>query len=123
MTVSATRADGSCEVTVDDTGPGIPDEHLPFVFERFYRVDSARSRGDGGTGIGLTIVRSVVEAHGGHIWAERRREGGSRFRFELPFDGPEPAADPTDRVDRIGRPAPPVPRPAPVRTPVAMEAP
>jgi signal transduction histidine kinase len=122
VTVSASRVNGSCEVTVDDTGPGIPEEHLPFVFERFYRVDSARSRGDGGTGIGLTIVRSVVEAHGGHIWAERREEGGSRFRFELPFDGPEPAEERTDRTDRITRPTPPAPRRAPDRTPVAMEA-
>ncbi len=122
VTVSAARVNALCEVTVDDTGPGIPEEHLPFVFERFYRVDSARSRGDGGTGIGLTIVRSVVEAHGGHIWAERREEGGSRFRFELPFDGPAPAEARTDRTDRITRPTPPAPRRAPDRTPVAMEA-
>ena len=121
VTVSAARQNDLCEVTVDDTGPGIPDEHLPFVFERFYRVDSARSRGDGGTGIGLTIVRSVVEAHGGHIWVERRPEGGTRFRFELPVEGPETQEERSDRPERAGRPAAP-PRPASRRTPVALEA-
>jgi signal transduction histidine kinase len=84
VTVRATRGDGSCEVSVEDTGPGIPPEHLPLVFERFYRVDPSRSREDGGTGIGLAIARSVVEAHGGRIWAESRVGVGSRFRFLLP---------------------------------------
>jgi signal transduction histidine kinase len=97
VTVSAGLAGDSCEVIVDDTGPGIPDEHLPFVFERFYRVDSSRSRADGGTGIGLTIVRTLVEAHGGHISAERREDGGSRFRFVLPVERPEAATPPTGR--------------------------
>jgi signal transduction histidine kinase len=85
--VRAVRDNGSCEVTVQDTGPGIPEEHLPLVFERFYRVDPSRSRDDGGTGIGLAIARSVVEAHGGRIWAESGARG-STFRFVLPVDGP-----------------------------------
>jgi signal transduction histidine kinase len=84
VTVSANRVNGRCEVRVADTGPGIPPEHLPFVFERFYRVDTSRSRGDGGTGIGLAIARSVVEAHGGRIWAESEVGKGSVFTFELP---------------------------------------
>jgi signal transduction histidine kinase len=88
VTVSAVRENGSCEVSVEDTGPGIPAEHLPLVFERFYRVDPSRSRDDGGTGIGLAIARSVVEAHGGRIWAESALGAGSTFRFVLPIDGP-----------------------------------
>ena len=84
VTVSAHRHDGSVEVQVADTGVGIPPEHLPRLFERFYRADPARSREDGGTGIGLAIARSVVEAHGGHIRAESRLGKGSVFTFDLP---------------------------------------
>lgn len=84
VTVSAQRHDGSVEVQVADTGVGIPPEHLPRLFERFYRADPARSREDGGTGIGLAIARSVVEAHGGHIRAESRLGKGSVFTFDLP---------------------------------------
>jgi len=93
VTVSATRGNGSCQVSVQDTGPGIPPEHLPLVFERFYRVDPSRSRDDGGTGIGLAIARSVVEAHGGRIWAESGDAGGSTFRFVLPIGGPAGRAE------------------------------
>jgi signal transduction histidine kinase len=85
--VRAALANGWCEVSVEDTGPGIPREHLPLVFERFYRVDPSRSREDGGTGIGLAIARSIVEAHGGKIWAESAGGGGSTFRFVLPTAG------------------------------------
>ena len=85
VVISAGVAGGRCEIRVVDTGPGIPPEHLPFLFERFYRVDSARSRGDGGTGIGLAIARSVVEAHGGRIWAESEVGRGSVFTFEVPL--------------------------------------
>jgi signal transduction histidine kinase len=84
VTVSAYRHNGAVEVRVTDTGVGIPPEHLPRLFERFYRADPARSRGDGGTGIGLAIARSVVEAHGGHIRAESELGKGSVFRFDLP---------------------------------------
>jgi signal transduction histidine kinase len=84
VTVEAHRADAGCEVAVIDTGPGIAPEHLPRLFERFYRADAARSRGDGGTGIGLAIARSVVEAHGGRIRAESRVGLGSVFTFDLP---------------------------------------
>jgi signal transduction histidine kinase len=84
VTVEAHRINGSCEIAVIDTGQGIAPEHLPRLFERFYRADAARSRGDGGTGIGLAIARSVVEAHGGHIRAESRVGRGSVFTFDLP---------------------------------------
>jgi signal transduction histidine kinase len=84
VTVSAQQQNGSVEVRVADTGVGIPPEHLPRLFERFYRADPARSREDGGTGIGLAIARSVVEAHGGHIRAESELGGGSVFTFDLP---------------------------------------
>lgn len=84
ITVRAVRENGGYAVTVEDTGPGIPKEHIPLVFERFYRVDPSRSRDDGGTGLGLAIARSVVEAHGGRIWAESDDERGARFTFVLP---------------------------------------
>jgi signal transduction histidine kinase len=84
VTVSAHRHNGSVEVAVSDTGVGIGPEHLPRLFERFYRVDPARSREDGGTGIGLAIARSVVEAHGGHIYAQSELGKGSIFTFDLP---------------------------------------
>jgi len=84
VTVTASAHNGSIDVAVVDTGPGIAAEHLPRVFERFYRVDASRSRDDGGTGIGLAIARSVVEAHGGRIWAESEPGKGSTFTFELP---------------------------------------
>jgi signal transduction histidine kinase len=84
VTVSAERHDSSVEVRVADTGVGISPEHLPRLFERFYRADPARSRDDGGTGIGLAIARSVVEAHGGHITAESEPGAGAAFTFDLP---------------------------------------
>jgi signal transduction histidine kinase len=84
VTIAAHRHNGSVEVSVADTGVGIPPEHLPRLFERFYRVDSARARDEGGTGIGLAIARSVVEAHGGHIKAESELGKGSVFTFDLP---------------------------------------
>jgi signal transduction histidine kinase len=82
--ITARLEDDRVQVTVADTGVGIPQEHLPRLFERFYRVDPARSRDDGGTGIGLAIARSVVEAHGGRIVAESIPGHGSTFTFDLP---------------------------------------
>src|SRR6478736_4093274 len=88
------RPDGErVEVSVTDTGVGIQPEHLPRVFERFYRVDPARSRDDGGTGIGLAIARSIVEAHGGRIVAKSDPGHGSAFTFDLPAVEAAVAAD------------------------------
>ena len=75
-------------VTVSDTGSGIPEEHLPNIFERFYRADRARTRTGGGSGIGLAVVKQLVEAHGGRVWAESQPEEGTAFRFVLPAAGP-----------------------------------
>lgn len=71
-------------LTVEDNGIGIPEEDLPFIFERFYRTDKSRSRRTGGAGIGLTIARAIVQAHGGNITAESSKEQGSRFIIILP---------------------------------------
>ena len=70
---------------VRDFGPGIASEHLPRIFERFYRVEKARSRATGGTGLGLSIARYLVEQHGGRIWAESSLGQGSTFMFTLPI--------------------------------------
>jgi histidine kinase len=88
VTIIASRADGEAQISVHDTGIGIPPEHLPHIFDRFYRVDKSRSRrAGGGSGIGLTIARALVEAHGGRIWAESPGEGqGSTFTFTLPTE-------------------------------------
>ena len=72
-------------VAIRDTGIGIAPEHLPHLFERFYRVDKSRSRASGGSGIGLTIARHMVYAHGGDLYAESPGPGlGSTFYFTLP---------------------------------------
>ena len=86
--IVAQQHNGSIEVRVADTGVGIPPEALPRLFERFYRVDPARARDGGGTGIGLAIARSVVEAHGGTIRAESLPGKGSTFTFDLPIASP-----------------------------------
>jgi two-component system, OmpR family, sensor histidine kinase BaeS len=74
---------GIC-LAVEDTGPGIPAESLPRIFERFYQADPSRSRGTGTTGLGLSIVRALAEAHGWTVGAENRAEGGARIWIEMP---------------------------------------
>ena len=71
-------------VTVRDSGPGIPEESLPFVFERFYRVDKARARAEGGSGLGLAIARQLARAHGGELSAANHPQGGAVFTLSLP---------------------------------------
>jgi two-component system sensor histidine kinase BaeS len=83
--VSASLRAAEIYISVSDTGVGITAEHLPLVFTRFYRVDKSRARVGGGSGIGLTIAKHLVEAHGGRIWAESPGPGqGSTFTFTLP---------------------------------------
>jgi two-component system phosphate regulon sensor histidine kinase PhoR len=75
---------GEVRLVVEDTGPGVPPEHLPRIFERFYRADPSRSREEGGTGLGLAIAKHIALAHGGRVEACNRPEGGARFAVVLP---------------------------------------
>ena len=84
IVVGAVDVENGVEFYVQDCGPGISSEHLPRLFERFYRVDKARSRESGGTGLGLAIAKHIVLAHGGTIRAESELNKGSRFSFVLP---------------------------------------
>jgi len=94
VTVSAEQRDGRVMVGVRDTGTGIAPEDLPQVFERFYRADRSRARSTGGSGLGLTIAKQIVEAHGGQISAQSWLGAGSTFMFSLLMSGPRssPAA-------------------------------
>jgi two-component system phosphate regulon sensor histidine kinase PhoR len=83
--IEARRTDREIIVEVEDRGCGIAGEHLPRIFERFYRVDKARSRKVGGTGLGLAIVKHIVTAHGGRVTVESEPGKGSTFRIHLPF--------------------------------------
>jgi len=86
VVVTAKPTGKEIQIRITDSGIGIPIEHLPHVFTRFYRVDKSRSRAGGGSGIGLTITKHLVEAHGGHIKVESEGTGkGSSFSFTLPI--------------------------------------
>ena len=77
--------DDEVRIVVADTGPGISEEHLSRIFERFYRVDDARSRATGGAGLGLAIVRHIALLHGGDVGVESTLGEGSRFALSLPL--------------------------------------
>ena len=79
------RTKGMAEVAVEDDGEGIPPESVEKVFERFFRVDKARSRETGGTGLGLAIVKHIVHSHGGKVRLESRIGQGARFILSLPL--------------------------------------
>ncbi len=86
VTLGIHRTGGMLDITVADTGVGIPEKDLPFIFERFYKADKARTRGKGGTGLGLAIAKNIMEAHKGSILATRGEEQGTIFICSLPFD-------------------------------------
>ena len=77
------KGDGYCHFSYYDTGKGVPDEHLPKIFERFYRVSEGRTRDDGGSGLGLSIVRNAIAFHKGDVRALNRKDGGLEFIFSL----------------------------------------
>lgn len=85
VTVSLANELSYAKISVSDTGVGIPKEDLPYVFERFYKADKARTRSKGGTGLGLAIARNIVEAHGGNIKVESVEKEGTSFTFYLPM--------------------------------------
>ena len=103
ITVSARAPDQEVAVSVRDTGTGIAPEHLPYVFDRFYRADKSRARQTGGAGLGLAIVKQLVVAHGGSITVESVPGQGSTFTFTLPI-----AQDALPSTER--RPTPSFPR-------------
>ncbi|MCA1063234.1 ATP-binding protein [Rossellomorea sp. AcN35-11] len=83
--VSLTGSKGGYLFNITDTGSGIPEEDLPFVFERFYKADKARTRGKSGTGLGLAIAKNIIESHRGHIQVQSKVDQGTTFTFFLPF--------------------------------------
>lgn len=95
--VGARMLEAEVEFSVQDFGPGMASEHLDRIFERFYRIDKARSRESGGTGLGLAIVKHIVLAHGGRIWAESELGVGAMFHFTLPLAPGAPGSHGADQ--------------------------
>lgn len=89
ITFSILQTEDKITVSVEDQGMGIPKESIDKIFNRFYRVDKARSRKMGGTGLGLAIAMEIVEAHGGEIWAESQEGKGTKISFSLPYESTE----------------------------------
>ena len=87
IVVTLDRTTRNAILSVKDNGPGIPQDAIPHIFDRFFRVDKARSRETGGTGLGLSIVRQMVLLHGGTIRVESQEGNGSDFIVELPVSG------------------------------------
>jgi signal transduction histidine kinase len=89
ITLTVDQSDGAGMLVVEDTGDGIPEEHLTHVFDRFHRVDASRNRRGGGAGLGLAIAQALIAAHGGNISLARRAAGGTRVTILLPLLAPE----------------------------------
>ncbi|MBA2397079.1 MAG: HAMP domain-containing histidine kinase [Ktedonobacteraceae bacterium] len=103
VTIEALPHNEMLAIAITDTGQGIPPESLSRVFERFFRADTARQSTTGGSGLGLAIVRAIVEAHGGHIWAENAPGAGARFIFTFPLAVSEQPAVPDEITLRLPR--------------------
>jgi signal transduction histidine kinase len=89
VTVTLTREGDEVACQVSDAGPGIPAQHLPLIFDRFYRADPARGRNDGGSGLGLLIVKGLALAHGGRVEAFSHEGEGTTVAFWLPAAQPD----------------------------------
>jgi signal transduction histidine kinase len=87
ITLSCEQRNGDFHLTMQDTGPGIAPQHVAHVFDRFYRVDTGRSRTQGGSGLGLAIAQSIAQIHGGQITVESVVDQGSTFTIRLPASG------------------------------------
>lgn len=96
--VSLAKQDGHLRIDIEDHGPGIPDDLREKVFSPFYRIESSRNRGTGGTGLGLTVARSVISAHGGDIELHNRSGGGLRVSVRLPQSGVDEQTTPLERA-------------------------
>ena len=86
IVVSSEMSQQEILIRVTDQGVGIPDEELPVIFDRFYRIEQRRVHGKSGAGLGLSISKGLVEQHGGKIWVESKEGEGSTFRITLPLD-------------------------------------
>lgn len=82
--IKASNSKGGIVVSIRDDGEGIPEDELPFIWDRFYKTDKSRVRDKGGTGLGLAIVKNIVELHDGKVWAKNCKKGGAEFSFFLP---------------------------------------
>jgi two-component system sensor histidine kinase BaeS len=87
VTVTGARSGPNLTVTLANTGPGVPDEDVPRIFEQFYRVEKSRSQQHGGSGLGLAIVKRIVELHGGRTTFENRPDGLTLVTVTLPEHG------------------------------------
>jgi len=98
LEIGLKMVEDSAVIVINDSGIGIPEEHLAHIFDRFYRVDKARNRMDGGTGLGLSIVKWIADAHGGSIQVSSEVQKGSSFSIRLPLEGPEEGKHPKSTI-------------------------